>query len=63
MRVLIINCVYGIRSTGRICTELADQFRKRGDEVRIAYGRMEEVPEQYREIASGSGTGKILHFI
>lgn len=65
MRVLIINCVCGIRSTGRICTELADQFRKRGDEVRIAYGRMEEVPEQYREIAVRIGNRKdlALHLI
>ena len=60
MRVLIINCVCGIRSTGRICTELADHFRKHGDEVRIAYGRMEEVPEQYREIAVRIGNRQDL---
>lgn len=51
MRVLIINCVCGIRSTGRICAELADRFMDNGDEVRIAYGRMDEVPEKYQKIA------------
>ena len=60
MRVLIINCVCGIRSTGRICTELADQFIAEGNEVRIAYGRMEEVPEQYQKLAVRIGAKKDL---
>ena len=51
MRVLIINCVCGIRSTGRICTELAEEFLTKGDEVRIAYGRVDEVPKEYKNIA------------
>lgn len=60
MRILIINCVCGIRSTGRICTELADQFIRDGNEVRIAYGRMDEVPEKYRELAVRIGDRKDL---
>lgn len=60
MRVLIINCVCGIRSTGRICTELADEFIHNGDDVRIAYGRMDEVPERYRELAVRIGDRKDL---
>ncbi len=48
MRILIINCVSGIRSTGRICTEQLEEFLAEGHDVRIAYGRMEEVPEIYR---------------
>ncbi len=62
MRVLVINCVCGIRSTGRICSELADQFIQSGDEVRIAYGRMDEVPERYRELAVRIGDRKDLAF-
>lgn len=62
MRVLIINCVCGIRSTGRICTELAEQFMAEGNEVRVAYGRMEEVPEQYQQLAVRIGTRRDLLF-
>ena len=62
MRILIINCVCGIRSTGRICTELAEQFMAEGNEVRIAYGRMEEVPEEYQKLAVRIGTKKDLIF-
>ena len=50
MRVLMINVVCGIRSTGRICTDLAAGLEAEGHEVRIAYGR-ETVPEQYRKYA------------
>ena len=56
MRVLIINCVCGIRSTGRICTDLADEFLQAGNVVRIAYGRIGEVPEKYRPYAVRIGT-------
>ena len=46
MKVLQINSVCGIRSTGRICTDIADILKKNGDECKIAYGR-EDVPPQY----------------
>lgn len=61
----MINCVCGIRSTGRICTDLADRFIANEDEVRIAYGRMEEVPEKYRSIAVQIGGKKdlVLHVL
>ena len=39
MRVLMINCVCGVKSTGRICTDLAEELQKAGHTVRIAYGR------------------------
>lgn len=51
MRVLLVNSVCGIGSTGRICAELAEQFASSGDEVRIAYGRDGKVPEKYRKYA------------
>lgn len=50
MRALLINAVCGIRSTGRICTDIAEKLEKQGYEVKIAYGR-ETVPEQYRRYA------------
>ncbi len=50
MRVLLINSVCGIRSTGRICTDIADAMSKEGHEVKIAYGR-ENVPERYMKYA------------
>ena len=50
MKVLQINSVCGIRSTGRICTDLADVLLQDGHECMIAYGR-ESVPEKYRKIA------------
>lgn len=46
----MINVVCGIRSTGRICTDLAEEYEKQGHEVRIAYGR-EQVPEKYQKYA------------
>ena len=50
MKVLMINVVCGIRSTGRICTDLAQALESQGHEVKIAYGR-ERVPEQYQKYA------------
>lgn len=57
MRVLLINSVCGIGSTGRICTDLAQQFEKDGHEVKIAYGRDGYVPEQFQKYAVRIGTG------
>ena len=55
MRVLLINVVCGIRSTGRICTDIADLLTAEGHECKIAYGR-ETVPEQYQKYAVRIGT-------
>lgn len=55
MRVLMINVVCGIRSTGRICTDLATALEMQGHEVKIAYGR-ENVPEQFRKYAVRIGS-------
>lgn len=47
MRILIINTVCGIRSTGRICTDLAEAFENQGHRTLIGYGR-ESVPESIK---------------
>ena len=44
MKILMINVVCGIRSTGRICTDLAEMLEQKGHKVKIAYGR-ESVPQ------------------
>lgn len=55
MKVLFINCVCGIRSTGRIVTDLAESYLQQGHEVKIAYGR-ETVPEKYKDISYRIGS-------
>lgn len=57
MRVLIINSVCGIGSTGRICTDMAEQLISEGHECYIAYGR-ESVPEKYKHISYRIGNDK-----
>ncbi len=55
MKFLLINSVCGVRSTGRICTDIATEYEKNGHEVKIAYGR-ETVPEQFEKYAVRIGT-------
>lgn len=56
MKVLFINSVCGIKSTGRICTDLAKELENQGNEVKIAYGREEYVPEEYKKYAIRIGS-------
>ena len=55
MKLLQINSVCGIRSTGRICTDIAEILRQEGHECKIAYGR-ESAPEKHRSIAHRIGS-------
>lgn len=48
MKILFINEVCGITSTGRITCELADKLTAEGHECRIAYGRKGQVPERWQ---------------
>lgn len=56
MKVLFINSVCGIGSTGHICTNLAQQLEAEGNEVRIAYGRKGTVPDQFKKYGIRIGT-------
>lgn len=62
MKVFMINSVCGIRSTGRICTDLAETLIDNGHQCEIAYGR-ETVPEKYSDISYriGSECGVMMH--
>ena len=55
MRVLQINSVCGIRSTGRICTDIAKVMIENKNECCIAYGR-EKIPKEYKDVAKKIGT-------
>lgn len=55
MKILMINSVCGIGSTGRICTDLATELEEQGHEVKIAYGRG-EVPKQFDKYSIRIGT-------
>ena len=65
MRLLIINSVCGIGSTGRICTDLAQKYEKFGYEVKIAYGRTGFVPDKYEKYAVriGNSFSVKLHMV
>ena len=56
MKVLLINSVCGIGSTGKIAGTLAEDFVKQGHEAVIAYGRDGTVPDRYRPFAHRIGT-------
>ena len=56
MRVLFINSVCGIGSTGRICADLAEKYEAQGYEVKIAFGRDGNVPEKYEKYAVRIGS-------
>lgn len=62
MKIVQINSVCGIRSTGRICTDIAEALGQDGHECKIAYGR-ETVPEKYEKYAVrvGSDFGVKVH--
>ena len=56
MKVLFINSVCGIGSTGRICTDIAEVLEEKGHLAKIAYGRNSYVPEKCREYGIRVGT-------
>ena len=65
MKLLIINSVCWIGSTGRIGAAIAFDYERRGWEVKLAYGRDACVPEHCRKwaIKIGNGLSVKLHGI
>lgn len=63
MKLLIVNSVCGVGSTGRIASEIAREYESRGWSVRIAYGRSGYVPADMRRIAVriGGALGVLIH--
>lgn len=61
MKILMINSVFGIKSTGRICSDLAVELISRGHTVKVAYGKG-NVPEHLKDIAVriGSDTNVVM---
>jgi len=55
MRVLLINSVCGIGSTGKICGAIAEDYVSQGHEAVIAYGRDGTVPERYQKFSHRIG--------
>ncbi len=55
MKLLEINVVCGVKSTGRIATEIAKEYEEKGYEVKIGYGR-ESVPTEYQKYAVKIGS-------
>lgn len=47
MRVLLVNCVYAIGSTGKIVKDIASGLHQSGVEVAIAYGRGTAIDEEW----------------
>ncbi len=62
MKVLMLNEVCGVTSTGRICTDIADILTKNGHNCVICYGR-DDVPHKYLKYAHriGSNISVYLH--
>ena len=55
MKVLLINSVCGIGSTGKICCAIAEDYIAQGHEAVVAFGRDGYVPAQYKPLAHRIG--------
>ncbi|MCR5092598.1 MAG: glycosyltransferase [Lachnospiraceae bacterium] len=56
-KLLLVNVVCGVRSTGRIVSGIADEYQAKGYQVRIAYGRV-GIPESEKDRAVRIGTDR-----
>lgn len=64
MKVLQINSVSGIRSTGRICLKIAQLLEEQGDECKILFGRESAGKEAEKySWRIGSKYSNILHYL
>ena len=56
MKVLLINSVCGIGSTGKICGAIAEDYTAQGHQAVIAYGRDGTVPQRYQKFSHRIGS-------
>ena len=47
MKILLINCVYRIGSTGKVVASISDSLRAKGHEVFTCYGIGEKNVDKY----------------
>ena len=62
-KILFINSVCGVGSTGRICTDLYDLASESGYDCCIAYGRDSSFAPRYKTIRIGSKLDMYVHGI
>lgn len=64
-KLVLINSSCGVGSTGKICTSIAEEYEEKGWEARVAYGRVDYVPDEYKKYAIriGSRIDTIAHAI
>ena len=60
MKILFVNCTCGIGSTGKIVAAKAKEYIKDGHQVKIAYGRIETIPDDLKPYAVRIGTKRDL---
>lgn len=62
MRVLLVNTVFGIGSTGKICQNLYDELERQGNECWAAYGRG-TAPQNYKTYRIGNRLSVYEHVL
>lgn len=62
-RLLMVSPCLGVLSVGRICSDLAIEWEKKGYEVKVGYGRIPFVPEKSRRfgVRIGNMIGVYIH--
>lgn len=50
-KIVLVNGSCGVGSTGKICASIAEEYEQKGWDVKIAYGRVFDVPTQYERFA------------
>lgn len=62
-RLLMVTPCCGVLSVGRICTDLAIEWERKGYEVKIGYGRIPYVPDIYKRfsVRIGNMIGVYFH--
>ena len=62
MKVLQVNCVYGVGSTGKIVAEIHTDLIKHEIESIVCYGRGEKIEQERIYKTCGEFYSKVNHF-